>query len=133
MNTIQYSIILCLTIVSISCKKNTTVTTPVNTVHPDTTLITGIKATLPAVLKESSGLCYTDGQLWSFGDSGNPDAIYKIDTTTGAILQTVTIANYPNTDWEDITADALYIYIGDFGNNSGDRTDLKILRVKKSD
>jgi hypothetical protein len=114
----------------VSCKKNTV---PVNTVHTDTTLITGIKATLPTALKESSGLCYTDGQLWSFGDSGNPNAIYKIDTTTGAILQTVTIANYPNIDWEDITADALYIYIGDFGNNSGDRTDLKILRVKKSD
>jgi hypothetical protein len=78
-------------------------------------------------------LCYTDGQLWSFGDSGNPNNIYKIDTSTGGVLQTVTIANYPNVDWEDITADALYIYIGDFGNNSGDRTDLKILRIKKSD
>jgi hypothetical protein len=133
MKTIRHFIIICLLIASVSCKKNTTVTTPVITVHPDTTLTTGIKATLPAVLKESSGLCYTDGQLWSFGDSGNPDNIYKVDTTTGAILQTVTIANYVNTDWEDIAADALYIYIGDFGNNSGDRTDLKILRIKKSD
>ena len=88
---------------------------------------------LPAQLKESSGLCYTDGALWSFGDSGNPNAIYKIDTATGAILQTVTIANYPNTDWEDITADATYLYIGDTGNNDGDRTDLKVLRIKKSD
>lgn len=42
-------------------------------------------------------------------------------------------SNYPNTDWEDITADATYIYIGDTGNNDGDRTDLKILRIKKSD
>lgn len=122
-------IIFCLLIAS--CKKNTAPVT--TTVTIDTTLITGIKATLPAVLKESSGLCYTDGQLWSFGDSGNPNNIYKIDTTTGAVLQTVTIANYVNVDWEDITADASYIYIGDFGNNSGDRTDLKILRVKKSD
>ncbi|MEO6358647.1 MAG: hypothetical protein ABIU77_15255 [Ferruginibacter sp.] len=88
---------------------------------------------LPSVLKESSGLCYTDGNLWSFGDSGNPPNLYKIDTATGTVLQTVTISNYPNVDWEDITADSAFIYIGDFGNNYGDRKDLKILRIRKSE
>jgi hypothetical protein len=123
-------IIVCLLTV-ISCTKSAVVKTPA--VTRDTTLVISTKAVLPAVLKESSGLCYTDGQLWSFGDSGNPNAIFRIDSATGAVLQTVTIANYSNTDWEDIAADAQYIYVGDFGNNNGDRTDLKILRIKKAD
>ena len=100
---------------------------------PVATLSVTLKHTLPAQLQESSGLCYTDGSLWSFGDSGNPNSIYKIDSATGAILQTVTITNYPNIDWESMAADSLYLYIGDMGNNDGNRTDLKILRIKKAD
>ena len=99
---------------------------------PDSVMVSFI-CTLPQVLKETSGLCYTDGAMWSFNDSGNPNAIYKIDTTTGAVLQTVTVTNYTNVDWEDITADAGYIYIGDVGNNLGFRKDLKVLRISKAD
>jgi hypothetical protein len=115
-----------------SCSKNTGTIAPVTT---PTILQVNVKLrhTLPAILKESSGLCYTDGQLWSFGDSGNPNSIYKIDTLTGAVLQTVTIANYPNIDWEDITADSSFIYVGDMGNNDGNRTNLRILKLKKED
>ncbi len=90
-------------------------------------------AEFPSQLKESSGLCFTDGNLWSFADGGNAASIFKIDTTNGNILQTVNISNFPNVDWEDITADDHFIYIGDFGNNHGNRKDLKILRIKKSD
>ena len=96
-------------------------------------LVIGLKFVLPSALKESSGLCYTEGNLWSFGDGGNPNEVYKIDTSTGAILQVVQIENLKNIDWEDITADSSFIYIGDFGNNYGNRKDLKIIRIKKSD
>jgi hypothetical protein len=38
-----------------------------------------------------------------------------------------------NTDWEEISEDRDFIYIGDFGNNfSGNRDDLKILKVSKA-
>lgn len=98
-------------------------------IHCDVTL----KAKLSQVLSESSGLIYTDSKLWSHNDNGNAACIYNIDTASGATLQTVYIDNYANGDWEDITADSDYIYIGDCGNNNGDRRDLKVLRVKKSD
>jgi hypothetical protein len=121
-------------VIAASCNKNAhqATATPVAD-KPAAKIIVEGKHSLPGQLQESSGLCYTDGSLWSFGDSGNPNAIYKIDSATGAILQTVTIANYPNIDWESMTADSLYLYIGDMGNNDGNRTDLKILRIKKAD
>lgn len=37
-----------------------------------------------------------------------------------------------NHDWEEISQDSSYLYIGDFGNNySGNRTDLHILKIEK--
>ncbi len=127
-------LLICVVITSVfySCKKSNSTVEP-QVVTQDTPITVSLIHVLPRLLTESSGLCYTDGNLWSFGDSGNPNALFKIDTTSGAILQVVTIQNYPNVDWEDITADAQYIYVGDFGNNDGNRKDLKILRVKKSD
>ena len=38
-----------------------------------------------------------------------------------------------NTDWEAITQDQDFIYIGDIGNNSGDRTDLNVLKISKTE
>jgi hypothetical protein len=85
-------------------------------------------------LDETSGIVYTNGDLWTHNDSGNPPAIYKIDPSAGAILQTVNVTNATNVDWEDITADDDYIYIGDFGNNgNGIRTNLRVYKVTKSD
>src|SRR4051794_18480646 len=42
-------------------------------------------------LDESSGLIYTNGELWTHNDSGNPPAIYQVNESTGAIIKTVTI------------------------------------------
>lgn len=91
-----------------------------------------LKTLLPYQISESSGLVYTEGKLWTHNDKGGFAAIYNIDTATGNIKQTVIIDNYPNMDWEDITADREFIYIGDFGNNYGTRKDLKILKIDKS-
>lgn len=83
-------------------------------------------------IPESSGLVYTDGKLWTHEDSGNSPYLFSIDPNTGNTLQTVIIDNFPNVDWEDITADRDFIYVGDFGNNNGNRTDLKVLKIAKS-
>lgn len=91
------------------------------------------KAVMPAAIPETSGLIWDDGKLWTLNDSGNPPALFSIDSADGHILQTVYIDNFPNIDWEDLTADEDYIYIGDFGNNRGRRTDQKILRIAKKD
>lgn len=82
-------------------------------------------------ISESSGLIFTDGKLWTHNDSGGQPALFSIDTISGLVKQTVIIDNFPNIDWEDITADSNYLFIGDFGNNSGTRRDLKVLKIPK--
>ncbi len=84
-------------------------------------------------VKETSGLIYFNGRLITINDSGNPPFLYEIDTLTGAISRTIIVDNATNVDWESLAQDSLYIYIADFGNNSGERTDLKIYRILKSD
>lgn len=91
------------------------------------------KASLSApLLNESSGLTFLDGKMWSFSDSGNPNDIYRVDSSSGAILQTVDVSNATNVDWEDMTSNDNYLFIGDFGNNNGTRQDLKIYRINKT-
>lgn len=87
---------------------------------------------LPDQILETSGLIYWNGGLWTFNDSQNLPEIYKIDTLTGSILQTIAFQGVENVDWEDITQDADHIFVGDFGNNLGNRTDLKIFILQKS-
>ncbi|MFK8102803.1 MAG: T9SS type A sorting domain-containing protein [Saprospiraceae bacterium] len=94
-------------------------------------------ANLPGSLEECSGLAFLEESgLWTHNDNppnGNEDKLYRIDTVTGQILQTVLIATADNVDWEDLAQSEDYLYIGDFGNNSGGRMDLKVYRVKRSD
>lgn len=83
-------------------------------------------------LAESSGLQWAGNSLWSFNDGGNEAVLYRIDTASNAILQTVSFAGATNVDWEDIAFDGDYFYLGDIGNNSGDRTDLEIYKFPLS-
>jgi hypothetical protein len=84
---------------------------------------------LPDTLNEISGMVMHHGQLWAHNDGGNPGIIYHIDKSNGHILQSIYIRNARNIDWEDIAADENYLYIGDFGNNNGNREDLCIYKI----
>lgn len=91
------------------------------------------KFELPAEVKETSGLLFFNGKIITHNDSGDDANLYEIDSLTGNLIRTISINNVTNVDWEDITEDENYIYIADIGNNNGNRTDLKILRILKSD
>ncbi len=84
-------------------------------------------------IAETSGLIFFDSRLITHNDSGGMNALYEINATNGSISRTVTIENASNIDWEDISQDDVYIYIGDIGNNNGNRTNLIIYKVLKSD
>lgn len=84
-------------------------------------------------MEETSGLLYFNNLLWTFNDSGGKNELYAIDTLSGNICKTIVIANAPNNDWEDIAQNTEHIFIGDFGNNLGIRTNLCILSIDKKD
>ena len=90
------------------------------------------KFQLPPSIKESSGLIKVDGKLWTHNDSGGKAMLYQVNERTGKIVKTIKITNAHNRDWEDIAYDDTYVYIGDFGNNRGNRKDLKVYKIPRS-
>lgn len=88
---------------------------------------------LPSALNETSSLVFFNGQLFTINDGGNPPEIFQIDTASGKIVRKATVRNTINSDWESLAQDDRFLYIGDCGNNYGNRTDLCILKIEKSD
>ena len=87
---------------------------------------------LPKIMHETSGLIIWKDKIWTHNDSEDIN-IYAFDTVDVNNFQTYPLTGTINTDWEEVSQDSSYIYIGDFGNNAnGNRTDLKILRIEKN-
>jgi len=85
----------------------------------------------PKQLPEISGFVVTPfNTVIGHNDKGGKTRLYEFDMKTGEKIRTIEIENAKSKDWEDITSDSKYIYIGDFGNNRGRREKLKIYRVK---
>lgn len=82
-------------------------------------------------LRETSGLTWLKGRLYTFNDGGNPQEFYEINPKTGTVTN-VHKVDFPNKDWEAITNDGENIYIADIGNNSGKRKDLSIYKVNEN-
>ena len=80
-------------------------------------------------VEETSGLLFINDKVITHNDSGGDPTLYEIDPDSGDITREIFISNATNIDWEDLSSDADYIYIADYGNNDGSRTDLKIYRI----
>jgi len=87
---------------------------------------------LDSSIEENSGLEWYNGLLWTHNDSGGEPLLYGLDPETGEIVQRIEIENVKNRDWEDITLDDNYFYVGDFGNNAANRKDLAVFRFPLS-
>jgi hypothetical protein len=91
---------------------------------------TSYLSSLDREVKESSGLLVLDGRGVTHNDSGNESKLFEIDLVSGDVLRSVFVRNAANVDWEDISRDDKYLFVGDFGNNLGNRTNLRILRIE---
>jgi len=89
-------------------------------------------AQLPDEVIETSGLIMKDGILWTHNDSGGEPVLFALDTSDGTLIRSLEIGRASNRDWEEITRDDTHAFIGDFGNNVGNRRDLKIYVVPLS-
>ncbi|WP_347839625.1 hypothetical protein [uncultured Draconibacterium sp.] len=83
-------------------------------------------------LTELSGLLIYDDLYWGFNDSGGKNKLYGF-AASGKIKKEIEFDAAKNRDWESITQDNKTIYVGDFGNNMGNRNNLLIYKVKKKD
>jgi hypothetical protein len=83
-------------------------------------------------IRETSGLIHWNNKIWTHNDDTDTN-LYALDTLSGKVIETYSLFNAVNTDWEEIAQDDDYMYVGDFGNNGkGNRTDLNILKIEKS-
>lgn len=89
---------------------------------------------MPWDVAETSGIENgPNGWFWTHNDSGNPAELFCVDTN-GMTHRTVSVIGDTNTDWEELAKDdAGNLYIGNFGNNSLNRTDLRIVKVPTID
>ncbi len=97
------------------------------------TIQTSNRAALSAQVEETSGLLEVSGRLITHNDSGDGPFLYEVDSISGSVVRKVYITNAGANDWEDISADNQFIYIGDFGNNNGTRTNLAIYKISRTD
>ena len=79
----------------------------------------------------TSTLFRMDGHLWTCNDHGAL-RLYALDTLTAAIDSVVDLG-VSVYDLEEVTLDKDYLYFGDFGDNNGTRSDLRILRLARRD
>ncbi len=80
-------------------------------------------------LDENSGIILWNDTVLLQNDSSEP-VLYGIDTSSGAIISKMKFPGLQMQDWESITQDEEYIYIGDFGNNFNYRKNLRIFKVE---
>ncbi len=101
-------------------------------VYTDTSVAPYGSVNLDAKVIETSGLIKWNNHIWTHNDNDDLK-LYALDTIDGSISQSITLTNAYNTDWEEISQDANFVYVGDFGNNStGVRQNLRIFRVDKN-
>ncbi len=88
---------------------------------------------LPTILNGTSGLLFFQDSLLTHNDHGDV-RFYLFDKDNPDDYNLILFDSITINDWEDIASDNVYFYLGDFGNNeSGNRTDLKIFKIKKSE
>ena len=88
-------------------------------------------------LDEISGIVMSrrqPGVLWVHEDSGAGPVLTALGTD-GVTMATLTLTGGSSTDWEDLAiapcGDADCLWVGDFGDNSEQRTDVQLLRVEE--
>jgi hypothetical protein len=84
---------------------------------------------IPSTVRETSGLARVDSRLLTHNDKGGEAAVYWLDTVSCAVLHTFRLNQVSAIDWEDIWFESPYLYVGDIGNNDGDRKNLGIYKI----
>ncbi len=88
---------------------------------------------LDIAVEETSGLAILENHLITHNDRGHSNELFVVDPESGLVLNTFEVTGAENEDWEDLAQSDEILFVGDMGNNPGDRENLRIYMVKKSD
>ena len=87
-------------------------------------------------IRESSGIITSqqfEGVYWTLNDSGNSPTLYATKLN-GELIQEIAVRGSGNFDWEALGIDSQNrLWIGEIGNNSRLRQDLKVVVVAEPD
>lgn len=95
------------------------------------TLSVDSEINISILLSEISGMAYDGDRIYAINDGGNGPYVFVINPVSGETIERYRIDNIRNKDWEEITVSGDHVYIGDFGNNRGNREDLVIYTIHK--
>ena len=87
---------------------------------------------LPSVMTECSGWVTDDDSFLAINDSGNAPFIYKLNDSF-EVIDSITIPGLENIDWEAIAFQESTLYVADIGNNEGNRRNLRINVLQRSE
>ena len=99
--------------------------------YPPTSIAPNLLSHLPHEVRETSGILVDENGIWTHNDSGHTPELFLLHPTQFTLERVLAIKNAPNIDWEELTSNETHVFIGDFGNNNGNRQDLRILRFEK--
>lgn len=86
---------------------------------------------LEGKIKETSGLIFWDNRFWTINDDSDT-FLHSLDSLSGKIIHSYNLKNTVNRDWEEISQDSTFLYVGNMGNNiNRNSRDLHILRIEK--
>lgn len=86
-------------------------------------------------IRESSGIARShryDGVYWTLNDSGNSPHLFAV-RRDGSLIREFPVEGATNVDWEGMFLDDRGIWVGEIGNNSWKREDLKLYLVPEPD
>lgn len=90
------------------------------------------KARLDSAIDESSGLAHASDSSYYTHNDGPDNRLFEI-SKKGQLLNVHEIANAKFIDFEEMAEDDTHYYLGDIGNNSNQRKNLRIYKVDKKD
>jgi len=97
--------------------------------YPSNRLTVSLVRELDKSFNEISALKYFGKRLWTIIDPEGEKTIYSINLVTGEAKETIDISGISAINFEALTTSDTDFYIGDIGNNNGNRTDLTIYKV----
>lgn len=91
-----------------------------------TSSVPSFVANLASQCNETSGLVFSNDTIFTINDSGNQPKIQALSSFNGQLLAEWSLSNAVNVDWEALALSPQQMFVGDIGNNMGNRSNYQL-------